>query len=254
MKKTVLITGGVKGIGLGISMLLAKEGYNIVAVGRSDYSSIEEVFAKILRFSPDAKYIKADISNAEDRKRIVAETYEDFSKIDVLINNAGVAPKERNDILKTTEESMDFVLDINLKGTFFLTQLVSNSMIENGTKNSSPIIINISSISSYVSSVNRGEYCISKAGISMITKLFADRLAEYSIKVFEIRPGIISTDMTKEVLDKYQQLIDDGLTPIKRIGKPDDIGKAVLAICSGSFPFSTGEVFNVDGGYHLRRL
>jgi 3-oxoacyl-[acyl-carrier protein] reductase len=181
---------------------------------------------------------------------------ENFGRIDVLINNAGVAPKTRMDLLETTEESMDHVLGINLKGTFFLTQLVANVMTRQLERDpdSRPKIINISSVSAYTSSVNRGEYCISKAGLSMVTSLFADRLAEYGILVYEIRPGIIKTDMTAAVQEKYDRLIEQGLTPVKRWGVPQDIADAVSVLCSGKLGFSTGEVLNVDGGFHLRRL
>jgi NAD(P)-dependent dehydrogenase (short-subunit alcohol dehydrogenase family) len=179
-----------------------------------------------------------------------------FGKIDLLVNNAGVAPKERLDLLNMTEESLDYVLDINLKGTLFLTQLVANQMIYTikSGKTDNPRIINISSISAYTASINRGEYCIAKAGVGMLTKLFADRLAEYGILVYEIRPGIIATDMTSTVKDKYDDLIDNGLTPIKRWGMPEDVANAVSALCSNNFLFSTGEVINVDGGFHIRRL
>jgi NAD(P)-dependent dehydrogenase (short-subunit alcohol dehydrogenase family) len=180
-----------------------------------------------------------------------------FGRIDVLVNNAGVAPKVRMDILETTEESMDFVLGINLKGTFFLTQLVANIMVEEVKKDIGikPIVVNISSMSAYTTSVARGEYCISKAGISMITSLYADRLSEFGINVYEIRPGIIKTDMTAVVTGKYDKLIfEDGILPIKQWGFPQDIANAVSVFCSGKLSYSTGEVINVDGGFHLRRL
>ncbi|HZJ74960.1 MAG TPA: SDR family oxidoreductase, partial [Clostridia bacterium] len=180
----------------------------------------------------------------------------EYGRLDVLVNNAGVAPKERLDILSTTEESFDYVMDINLKGTYFMTQKASLAMINlKGTlQDYAPRIINIASISSYTSSTNRGEYCISKAGISMITLLFADRLSSYSIPVFEVRPGIILTDMTKGVKEKYEELIENGLTPIKRMGSPSDVSDCVCALVSGKLDFATGQVINCDGGFSIRRL
>jgi len=179
-----------------------------------------------------------------------------MGRIDLLVNNAGVSPKVRMDILEVTEESYDRVMTINLKGPFFLTQLVANWMIElkKFRNELEPKIVNISSISAYTSSTSRGEYCISKAGVSMMTKLYADRLSEYGVNVYEIRPGIIFTPMTEPVKEKYDKLISEGITPIKRWGTPEDVAKAVVAIAKGYFPFSTGEVFNVDGGFHIRRL
>jgi NAD(P)-dependent dehydrogenase (short-subunit alcohol dehydrogenase family) len=210
---------------------------------------IEETGAEVL-------YIRGDITSAESRNTVVEETMKMFGRIDVLVNNAGVAPRVRMDILETTEESYDFVMNINLKGTFFLTQAVANKMsgLIGKVNDYRPKVINIASMSSYVASVSRGEYCISKAGVSMVTKLFADRLAEYGINVYEIRPGIILTPMTEVVKDKYDKLISEGLTPIKRWGYPEDIANAVSAFCSDKFSFSTGEVVNVDGGFHIQRL
>jgi 3-oxoacyl-[acyl-carrier protein] reductase len=189
---------------------------------------------------------------------LVEETIKRFGRIDLLVNNAGVAPNVRADILEAGEESFDRMIDINLKGPYFLTQLVARQMIKQaeGAKSeaSSGMIITISSISAYTASINRGDYCIAKAGLGMMTSLYAARLAEYGINVYEIRPGVIATDMTEPVKDKYDKLIAEGLTPIQRWGRPDDIGKAVVAIAAGLLPFSTGEVINVDGGFHLRRL
>lgn len=255
-KKTALVTGGSRGIGYGIAERLAKEGYNLLILGSSPYERVEENIESLRKFGSSVLYHEGNLGSKESRDSYVDKALDNFGKIDLLVNNAGVAPRERLDILKTTEESYDFVLDINLKGTFFLTQKVANEMLEKKSKlkDYKPIIINIASVSSYTSSPNRGEYCISKAGISMITKLFADRLAEFEIPVFEIRPGIIATDMTDTVKERYDDLIGKGLTPIKRWGYPEDIAKAVWAIASGLLPFSTGEVINVDGGFHLRRL
>jgi NAD(P)-dependent dehydrogenase (short-subunit alcohol dehydrogenase family) len=230
INKTAIVTGAARGIGRSIAENLAQAGFNVV---RAD-----------LNGEPPC-----DISDPADRERLFNDTIGRYGKIDLLVNNAGVAPLERHDILETSEESFRRVIGINLEATFFMCQMYANKMLEQAGR-----IINISSVSSYASSVNRGEYCISKAGISMVTKLFADRLAEYGIGVFEIRPGVIMTDMIASVHGKYSEMIENGLTPIKRFGQPQDVANAVLAIAEGRFDFSTGQVFNVDGGFHIRRL
>ncbi|HHW48996.1 MAG TPA: 3-ketoacyl-ACP reductase [Clostridiaceae bacterium] len=254
--KAVLVTGAARGIGNAIAVQLASEGYAVAILDVFDEEKVEENINKVKKYGNPFLYFKGDITSDESRRNAVDRIMYEFGRIDVLVNNAGVAPKVRMDILETTEESMDFVLGVNLKGTFFLTQLVAKIMINEvktieGIK---PKIINISSVSAYTSSTQRGEYCISKAGVSMITKLFADRLAEYGINVYEIRPGIIFTDMTKVVKDKYDKLIAEGITPIKRWGYPEDIANAVSVFCSDKLNFSTGEVINVDGGFHIRRV
>ena len=193
------------------------------------------------------------MSNPADREKLVSLAASKTGQIDVLVNVAGVAPRVRADLLTMTEESYDFVMDINAKGTFFLTQAVANHMVENKGVDAR-YIVNISSLSAYASSTNRGEYCISKAGVSMITKLFADRLAEYGVMVNEVRPGIIATDMTGKVKDKYDNLIANGLLPIKRWGTCEDISDAVYALISGSLPYMTGQSLDVDGGFHIARL
>lgn len=255
-RPVALVTGSTRGIGAAIALELAQNGFNLAVNGRSPEEQIMPFINKIQSLGVKAIYIRADVSVREDRNLILKEMKEKFGRIDILVNNAGVAPEVRRDILETTEESFDRVVAINLKGPFFLTQLIAKWMIELKQKRNDidPIIINISSISSYTSSPDRAEYCISKAGVSMMTKLFAHRLSEYGIRVYEIRPGIILTDMTMPVKQKYDKLIAEGLTPIKRWGRPEDVAKAVVAIAKGYFPFSTGEVFNVDGGFHLRRL
>ena len=254
--KVALITGAARGIGNAIAAQLAGEGYAVAVLDVISEEKVTENIDKLKKHGNPVLYLKGDITSDAGRKAAVDKIMTDFGRIDVLVNNAGVAPKMRMDILDTTEENFDFVLDINVKGTFFLSQLVSNIMVNEvktieGIK---PKIINISSMSAYTSSTQRGEYCISKAGISMITTLFADRLAEYGIHVYEIRPGIIFTDMTSVVKSKYDTLIENGLTPIKRWGYPEDIANAVSVFCSDKLNFSTGEIINVDGGFHIRRL
>jgi NAD(P)-dependent dehydrogenase (short-subunit alcohol dehydrogenase family) len=262
-KRVAVVTGASRGIGYAIARQLVEEGFALAILARSPIERVKGDIEKLERGKAPVYYFSGDISSSRDRNSFIEEVITRTGRIDLLVNNAGVAPKERKDILEITEESYDFVMDINLKGTFFLTQLVASKMIATinhlkKNKNNSieyhPRIINISSISAYVSSTSRGEYCISKAGISMLTKLFADRLAEEGINVYEIRPGIIYTDMTKVVRDKYDKLIAKGLTPIKRWGYPEDIARAVSVLCSGKLDFTTGEVINIDGGFHLRRL
>ena len=245
MKKIALVTGVASGIGRASAEILLKNGYAVVGLSRRP--EMENPL------EGDFLYVSGDVSSTEDRVRFVQIALDKYGRIDVLVNVAGVAPKVRADLLTMTEESYDYVMNINTKGTMFLTQLAANEMIKNeGDQKGS--IVNISSLSAYTSSTNRGEYCISKAGVSMITKLFADRLAEYGIMVNEVRPGIIATDMTSKVQEKYDNLIDGGLLPIKRWGKPEDIASAVYTLCSGALPYMTGQSLDVDGGFHIRRL
>ena len=254
--KVAIVTGASRGIGNAIAAKLASEGYAIVAVGTSDAAKISENLAAISRFGAPFAYVQADVSSVAGRQAIVDGALGQFGRIDVLVNNAGVAPKVRMDILETTEESLDRVLGINLKSTFFLSQAVANVMCREVKEIAgiAPTIVNISSISAYTSSTQRAEYCISKAAISMVTLLYADRLAAEGINVYEVRPGVINTEMTAVVKDKYDALIDGGLTPIKRWGQPEDVANAVAVVCSGMLRFSTGEAINVDGGFHIRRL
>jgi len=255
--KVALITGAARGIGHGVALQLASEGYAIAVMDVLAEAQVKENIEKVKSLGVPVIYINGDITSEESRRSVLDKIDSEFGRLDVLVNNAGVAPKVRMDILSTTEESFDFVLDINLKGTFFLSQLVANYMVEEVKKNGgiTPVIVNISSMSAYTSSTARGEYCISKSGISMITTLFADRLAEYGINVYEIRPGIIATDMTATVKEKYDRLIlEEGILPIKKWGYPENIANAVSVFCSGKLAYSTGEVINVDGGFHIRRL
>ncbi|MBE6608945.1 MAG: 3-ketoacyl-ACP reductase [Ruminococcaceae bacterium] len=242
--KVAIVTGVAGGIGKASALALAKKNYKIVGMGRSENPDLSD-FDQV-----DFTYVSGDISVAEDRKKLF-DTAVSFGEIGVLVNVAGVAPKVRRDILEMTEESYDYVMGINTKGTLFLTQMVANEMIKQGKGGS---IVNISSCSAYTSSVSRGEYCISKAGVGMITKLFADRLADERITVNEICPGIIATGMTEAVKEKYDKLIDGGLVPLGRWGEPEDIAKAVVALCDGTLGFMTGGSLILDGGMHIRRL
>ena len=243
--KIAIVTGVAGGIGYATAKMMLDNGFAVV--GMDVVPEMKEPF------SGEFLYIQGDLSKACDRENLVNKTLEKYGRIDALVNVAGVAPKVRADILEMTEESYDFVMGINTKGTLFLTQLVANKMKENDGENKGTIV-NISSMSAYTSSTSRGEYCISKAGVSMITKLFADRLAEYGIMVNEIRPGIIMTGMTSTVKQKYDNLIEGGLLPIKRWGKPEDIASAVLKLSDGSLPYITGQSLDVDGGFHIQRL
>lgn len=242
-----VITGGSRGIGLGTAETLLKNGFDVVVSSRNESEQIKKLSKE---HSDKLSFVAADISKTEDIENLVSFVEEKYGKIDLLVNNAGVAPKERKDILEITPEDFDTVADINMKGTFFVTQKFTPLL----TKNSQSRIINISSMSAYTASVNRGEYCISKAGISMITKLFATRLAEHGVSVIEIRPGIIETDMTSKVKEKYEKLISEGITPIKRMGQPEDIAKCVLSVAQGNFDFCTGTVIDCDGGFSVRSL
>ncbi len=242
-----VITGGSRGIGLGIAKELLKNGFNIVLSARKESAQVEELKRE---YCGRVIFIPCDISDINDVEKLVCAVKEKFGKIDLLVNNAGVAPKERKDILDLTPEEFDYVADINLKGTFFVTQKFVPLLKENVKSR----IVNISSMSAYTASVNRGEYCVSKAGISMITKLYAARLAEYGISVIEIRPGIIETEMTSKVKEKYEKMVADGITPIKRMGQPEDIAKCVASIANGSFDFCTGTVIDCDGGFNVRCL
>lgn len=255
-KKVALVTGGGRGIGRGIAQALAAAGWSVAVNYRGNVKAATETVESIWNKGGGAVPVQADIGRAEDRARMVEFILREYGQIDLLVNNAGMAPRQRTDILQMTEESYDEVMDVNLKGPVFLTQQVANAMIKlkNDDVISMPKIVNIGSISAYTSSPARGEYCISKAGMGMMTLLFADRLAEHGINVYEVRPGIIETDMTSGVKGKYDALIADGLTPITRWGQPDDIAKAVVALAEGYFPFSTGEVINVDGGFNFHRL
>ncbi len=254
-RPVAIITGGTRGIGLGIARALAGENYALCLNGLRPADKVSGVL-KQLGGKTAVVYVPADVGTGEGRERIINECRKAFGRLDMLVNNAGIAPRVRADLLEVSEEAFDEVLAVNLKGPYFLGQKAASWLIEE--RKTDPhrflAIVNISSISAYAVSTNRGAYCVAKAGLSMTTKLFAARLAQYNINVYEIRPGIVQTDMTAPVKAKYDELIQNGLTPIRRWGTPEDVGRAVAAIARGDFPFSTGCVLDVDGGFHLRIL
>ncbi len=256
MKKTALVTGGTRGIGYGIARCLAREGYDLAIDDIRDESDVTEALQGLRDMGSEVIYCRADVSDPQARRRMLGQVREAFGRLNVLINNAGVAPKERKDILAATEESFERLIRINLQGPYFLTQAAANWMIEQ--KNTSPgfsgCIINITSISSTVASPSRGEYCISKAGLSMASRLWAVRLSEFDIPVYEVQPGIIRTDMTAPVKEKYDKLIAEGLTLQARWGEPEDVGKVVAALVRGDLAYSTGQVIMVEGGLTVPRL
>lgn len=258
--RCAVVTGATRGIGGGISRKLAAAGYTVCAVGTKEGSAVLAYVEELCALSPDSFYIQADISSAADRKRLVETAYERMGDVHVLVNNAGVAPLVREDLLQMSEESFDRLMNINLKGTFFLTQLFAKRMEDarplEGAYSARPFrcIVFITSVSAVVSSVNRGEYCVTKAGLSMAAKLYADRMASAGVNVYEVRPGIIATDMTAGVRQQYEERIAKGLLPIARIGEPEDVGEAVLALANGALRYSTGEVIHVDGGMMLQKL
>ena len=256
MNKVALITGGSRGIGLGIVNQLARLGFDIAFNGVRPAELVTDVMEEIKALGVDAIYCQGNISVKEDRTRIIQQVKQRFNRLNILVNNAGIAPRERQDILSATEQSYDEVMTTNLKGPYFLTQEIANWMIDQKADNPDyqACVINVSSISATVASVNRGEYCLSKAGMSMATQLFAVRLGEFDIPVYEVRPGVIHTDMTSGVKEKYDKMIADGLCVQKRWGQPEDIGKVVGALATGSFPYSTGQVIMVDGGLTIPRL
>lgn len=276
MNPVALITGGSRGIGRGIALELAAIGFDLAINYASHEAAASQtagdcrVRAAQAGHSIRVEIGQGDVGAAADRRRLIEFAQSTFQRLDLLVNNAGITSIGRADILDATEENFDRLMAINLKGPYFLTQLAAKWMIEQAGMQPSlsqsplhgsaaalpyrPKIVTISSISAYAVSTNRGDYCLAKAALEMLTKLYAARLAEFGINVYEIRPGVIATDMTAPVEEKYDKLIADGLTPIKRWGTPEDVGKAVAAIAQDLLPFSTGEILNVDGGFHFRRL
>jgi 3-oxoacyl-[acyl-carrier protein] reductase len=258
-KKTALVTGGSRGIGRGIALELARAGCSVAINYAGNLEAATEALALVQAAGGEGMIVQGDVAVPADRVRLVMETVARFGRLDLLVNNAGVAPKVRADLLDAGEESFDRLFAINLKGPFFLTQLAAKQMLKQApdAEGFRGRIVNVTSISAYTASINRGDYCMVKAGLAMMTKLFADRLANDGINVYEIRPGVIATDMTGGVKEKYDKLIlhdERGITPIRRWGQPQDVGRAVRAIAEDRFPFSTGAVFDVDGGFHLQRL
>ncbi len=256
MKKTALITGGSRGIGFGIAKALAKEGYNLAINGVRDEENASDALEELRQLGAEVVYCQGSIALAEDRERIIEKAYSVFGQINLLVNNAGIAPRERMDLLETTPENYQEVLTTNLEGPFFFTQSIARKMAHAKQNNHAfeATIIFVTSISATVVSINRGEYCVSKAGLAMTSALFAVRMAEYSIPVFEIRPGVIATDMTSKVQGKYDALFENGMALQPRWGTPEDVGKAVASLTRGDFPYSTGQVIGVDGGMLIDRL
>ena len=255
-KRVALVTGGTRGIGFGISQSLAREGFDLAICGTRDSGAVAEPIAQLRALGAHVMYIQANVADSAARQLLVSEVEERFDRLDVLVNNAGIAPSTRADMLETTEESFDEVIRTNLRGPYFLTQSVASWMIEQrqSDPNFRAAIVNISSISATVASTNRGDYCISKAGVSMATKLWAARLGEFNIPVYEVRPGVIKSDMTAGATEKYNMLFSEGLAVQARWGTPEDVGKAVAALVRGDFPYSTGTVVMVDGGLTIQRL
>lgn len=260
VRKTALVTGASRGIGRAIATALGQAGFNVVINYHSSIDAAQQTAQQVIDAGGKTHLVQADVASAADRQRLLDETLSTFGAVHLLVNNAGIAPKVRADMLELAEEDFDALLATNLNGPFFLSQLVARHMIEHRSvyaDDAPPSIVNIGSISAYTASTNRADYCIAKAGIAMMTQLFASRLGEHEINVYEIRPGIIATDMTSSdtVRAKYDKLIlQEGLLPIRRWGRPEDVAKAVVAIGDNLMPYSTGQIIDVDGGFHLRRL
>ena len=256
IRRVALITGGTRGIGLGIAQSLARESWDLVLCGMRSAESVADVIKNLRASGGEVVYVTADVADQQARNKLIETARAEFGRLNLLVNNAGIGPKVRADILDATEETFKEVLRTNLRGPYFLTQSVARWMVEqlHARAGYSGCIVNISSISAEVASINRGEYCISKAGIAMATKLWAARLGEFGIPVYEVRPGIIKTDMTAAVTAKYDQLLNAGITVQPRWGTPEDVGQAVAALARGNFPYSSGSIFMVDGGLSVQRL
>ena len=255
-RPVALVTGGARGIGFGVSMALAREGYDLAVCGVREESEAAAALAKLREAGADVIYVRSNVASTGDRQRLLEAILAHYGRLNVLVNNAGMAPRVRRDILEATEESYDEVMSVNLRGPYFLTQSAARWMIEQKKADSafSAVIVNISSVSATMASPSRGEYCLSKAGITMATHLWAARLAEFGIPVYEVRPGIIATDMTSGVREKYDRMIARGLLPQPRWGTPVDVGRAVAMLARGDLPYSTGQAIMVDGGLTLSRL
>lgn len=255
-KRVALVTGGTRGIGFGVASCLAKDGFDLVVCGRREAADIADALKELEKLGAKTLYCRADIASAADREAMLRQIRERFGALHVLVNNAGIAPSVRADMLDADEASFEKLIKTNLQGPYFLTQAAAKWMIEQGKADAAfrGCIVNVSSVSSTVASVNRGDYCISKAGVSMATTLWAARLGEFGIPVYEVRPGVIRTDMTSGVTGKYDKLIEDGLCLLKRWGESEDVGKAVAMLARGDLPYSTGQVILVDGGMTVQRL
>jgi 3-oxoacyl-[acyl-carrier protein] reductase len=253
MNPIALVTGGSRGIGRGICVELARHGYGI-AINYAGNEDAARETQRLLGANVDSLLCRADVGDTRQREGLVDEVLKRWDRIDVLVNNAGITSVGRRDLLEATEASWDQVLAVNLKAPFFLCRRVACEMISRRERLRDPVLVNVSSVSAYALSTNRGDYCISKTALGMVTQLFAARLADHGIRVYEVRPGIIDSDMTAGGRERYTQLIAEGLTPIRRWGTPEDVGKAVASLALGALPFSTGDVLNVDGGYHVRRF
>jgi NAD(P)-dependent dehydrogenase (short-subunit alcohol dehydrogenase family) len=256
MNKIAFITGGTRGIGFGIAVALGKAGFDLAVNGMRNEGEVTDALEELRNLGVNVAYFQGNVAVREDRQAMLDKILSHFGAVNVLVNNAGIAPRERADILYAKEEIWDEVMEINLKGPYFLTQLIASYFVEMKVKNPlfDATIINVSSISAFVASVNRGEYCISKAGIAMATKLWATRLGEYDVPVFEIQPGIIKTDMTAGVVEKYDKLFQEGISLQRRWGLPDDVGKVAAMLAQGNLPYATGQVIKVDGGLNIQRL
>ncbi|SFB25733.1 3-ketoacyl-ACP reductase [Algoriphagus aquimarinus] len=256
MSRVALVTGGSRGIGLGIAKKLAEEGFNLAINGVREEASVREALEELRGFGVRVEYLQGNIASAEDREAIVSGMIAKFGKVDVLVNNAGVAPRTRSDIFDITEDDFDHLMNINQKGTFFLTQAIAKWMSELkvATPDSEISIINVTSISATVASKTRASYCMSKASLAMLSKVLAVKMAEFGIPVYEIRPGVIETDMIEKVRETYHQGVKNGMTLEPRMGVPEDIGKVVAALVRGDLPYSTGQVFCVDGGMTIARM
>lgn len=258
-KRTAIVTGGSRGIGFAVALGLGHAGFNVIATGRRSAEDVADAIADLDAAAASAgaraHYVASDVSDLAEHGELVQSCIDRFGAIDVLVNNAGVAPAKRVDILEAGPESYDRVMSINLRGPYFLTQHVARKMVEQVNAGRAPgTIIHVSSISAVVASPSRGEYCVSKAGQAMASNLWAVRLAEYGIGVFDVRPGVIETDMTEGVLDKYNKLVREGLTLQPRLGTPDDVARAVTMLARGDLSYSTGQVLYVDGGMLVHRL
>jgi NAD(P)-dependent dehydrogenase (short-subunit alcohol dehydrogenase family) len=255
-ERTALVTGGTRGIGFGIARALAREGWSLALGGVRPDTDVKAALEELRALGAVVHYLRGDLARREDRERVAAEAFQALGRINALVNNAGRAPHVRADLLDATEDSFEELLRANLQGPYFLTQAIARHQVEQRRADPSfaASIVFVTSVSAVMASPNRGEYCVSKAGLSMAARLFASRLAEDGIPVYEVRPGIVATDMTAGVREKYDRPIADGLVPERRWGQPEDVGRAVAALVRGDVPYATGTIINLDGGLSIPRL